>query len=73
MDSMKIGKSMRIFLLFVGAIIWIGIWHTGFKQASWLLYLPAVFFVFAAISGICPGMFFSKLMTGELKSQQDDS
>jgi len=46
---------MRLFLLFGGALIWLGIWLTGFAVASWVLYVPAVTFVFAAITGICPG------------------
>lgn len=34
MEQMKIGKSMRIFVLVVGVLIWLGIWHTGFDKAS---------------------------------------
>ena len=30
-----------------------------------LLYIPAVFFLFAAATGICPGMIFSNLLFGE--------
>ncbi len=69
MEQMKIGKSMRIFVLVVGVLIWLGIWHTGFATASWILYLPAVFFLFAAITGICPGIFFSRLIAGALKNK----
>jgi len=46
---------MRLFLFLGGALLWIGIWHTGFSTASWILYLPATLFVFAAATGICPG------------------
>ncbi len=67
LDKLKVGVSIRIFLLVVGATIWLGIWHTGFNMASWILYIPAVFLTIAAISGICPGIFFSKLISGELK------
>jgi len=72
MEGMKIGKSMRIFVLVVGIITWLGIWHTGFTVASWILYLPAVFFVFAAVTGICPGIFFSRLIAGELKHKTSE-
>lgn len=56
---------MRFFLLVTGAVIWIGIWHTGFNVASWVLYIPAVFLLFATITGICPGIIFSKTMFKE--------
>ncbi len=51
---------MRLFLLAGGSILWIGIWHTGFAAASWILYVPAVMFVFAAATGICPGAILSR-------------
>lgn len=62
MDRKKflIGKPMRFFLLVVATVMWAGIWLTGFNTVHWLLYIPAVFFVFAGVTGICPGMFFSR-------------
>lgn len=65
LDQMKVGKSMRMFLAVVATISWLGIWLTGWNVAHWLIFLPAAFFTFAAISGICPGIFFSKLISGE--------
>lgn len=65
MKQYMIGKSMRVFFLGSGTIIWTGIWLTGFSTVHWLLYVPACFFYFAAITGICPGMIFSKLIAGE--------
>ena len=63
MDSrLKIDNAMRFFLLVISVVIWLGIWLTGFRTAHWLLYIPAVFFLSAAILGICPGMFFSRLL-----------
>lgn len=56
MDKMDL--SARAFFLFFGLFLWLGIALTGFEQAHWILYLPASFFVFAAIVGICPGMVF---------------
>jgi hypothetical protein len=51
---------MRLFLLFGGAVLWIGIWHTGFSVASWILYIPAAMFVIASATGICPGAIVSR-------------
>ena len=65
MQKYMIGKSMRFFFLFSGTVIWGGIWLTGFSVVHWLLYIPAVFFYFAAITGICPGLIFSRLVFGE--------
>ncbi len=58
MDKME--PSMKAFFLFVGAVMWLGIWLTGFEQTHWVLYLPATFFVISAIVGICPGMLVFK-------------
>ncbi|MDH5178661.1 MAG: DUF2892 domain-containing protein [Gammaproteobacteria bacterium] len=65
LEKMKIGNAMRLFLLIVAILLWLGIFLTGLKTAHWLLFIPAAFFTFAAVSGICPGMFFSKLITGD--------
>jgi len=62
MKDFMIGPAVRFFLFVVACVIWVGIWLTGFGTVHWLLYVPAVFFVFAAVTGICPGMFFSKLL-----------
>ena len=66
MKQFMLGKSMRFFFLFGGSVIWSGIWLTGFSVVHWLLYVPAVFFAFAAITGICPGILFSRLIFGEI-------
>jgi hypothetical protein len=55
---------MRVFLFIVSATIWAGIWLTGFDTAHWLLYIPAVFLLFAAITGICPGIMMSNRLFG---------
>ena len=65
MHEYLIGSSMRLFVFFTGSVIWAGIWLTGFTTAHWLLYIPAVFFYFAAITGICPGMIISRLILGD--------
>lgn len=51
---------MRLFLLFGGILLWIGIWQTGFGVAGWILYIPAVMFPFAAVTGICPSAIVSR-------------
>ena len=56
----KVDAPMRLFLLVVAVLLWLGIWLTGFQAVHWVLYIPAVFFVFAALTGLCPGMFISR-------------
>ena len=68
MNIQKVGAPIRFFLFFVSAVLWVGIWHTGFNVASWVLYIPAVFLLLAAITGICPGMMFSNML---FKSKPD--
>lgn len=46
--------------LSIGAVIFTGIWLTGFDKVSWLLYAPLIFMVFAGATGICPGLIFWK-------------
>jgi hypothetical protein len=59
MNRLKIGAALRFFFLASGALIWLGIALTGFGTAHWLLYVPAIFFIFAAVTGICPGVILS--------------
>lgn len=66
MDKME--PSMKAFFLFVGLILWLGIWLTGFERVHWLLYLPATFFLISAITGICPGLLFFKEIFREKQS-----
>ena len=68
MEKYLISKAMRFFFLISGLIIWSGIGLTGFSQTHWLLYIPAIFFSVAAISGICPGMIVSNYLFGEKKN-----
>ena len=62
MKKYMISNSMRFFFLVTGTVIWTGMWLTGFSIVHWLLYVPGILFYFAAISGICPGIIFSKLL-----------
>lgn len=67
MSEYKIGKAMRFFLFFSGTLVWLGIGLTGFGTVHWVLYIPAVFFYFAVITGICPGMIISNKLFGDKK------
>jgi hypothetical protein len=51
---MKASQSVRVWFAFMGTILWIGIYFTGFGNVNWLIYTPAVGFIFAATTGICP-------------------
>ena len=50
---MKAPRSLRIWYAFVGVLLWAAIYLTGFSNVHWLMYLPAVGFIFSAITGIC--------------------
>ena len=67
MNKHKISSAMRFFFLVTGSIVWLGIWLTGFGNAHWVLYIPGVFFYFAAVTGICPGLIISRLIFPEFK------
>ncbi len=47
-------SEMKVWFALFGIIIWLGIYLTGFSTVHWLLYVPAVALLFAAITGICP-------------------
>ena len=68
MDKMQL--SMKAFFFFAGSILWLGIWLTGFDVAHWLLFLPASFFLFSAVTGICPGLIFFNELFKERQSQE---
>ena len=65
MKFFKASPSVRLFLLIVGSLIWGGIALTGFNVVHWLLYIPAVFLVFAAVTGFCPGMMITRWLLPE--------
>jgi hypothetical protein len=63
MKDYLITPAQRLFFLVSGAIIWLGIGLTGFADVHWLLYVPAVFFAFAVVTGVCPGLIVSRWLT----------
>jgi hypothetical protein len=66
MKDYTVGLATRMFLATSGAIIWLGIWLTGFSTAHGVLYVPAVMFLLAAATGICPGLLFSQWIAGKI-------
>lgn len=60
MKNLLIGNFLRFFFLIISLVIWLSIYLTGFETVHWLSYLPAVLLMFAAITGICPGVILSK-------------
>lgn len=65
MNHFRSGPAARLFFLTVSLVIWLGIWLTGFEIVHWVLYLPAVFLLFAAVTGYCPGMIITKTLLKE--------
>lgn len=61
---MKASTPMRIWFAFFAAVIWIGIYLTGFSNIHWLLYIPPAGMTFAAITGICPSQIAINKMFG---------
>ena len=73
MEKYKLDKATRFFLFVSATFVWTGIWRTGFDVAHWVLYVPAIFFTIAVITGICPGMIVSTLLFGEKSSSDNHS
>lgn len=66
----KMNTSLKAFFLCVGLVLWAGIWLTGFDIVHWLLYVPATFFLFSAVTGICPGIIFFKEIFKDKQTEQ---
>ena len=58
-------RALRMTFLLIGMLIFLGIWLTGMNVAHWLLFLPAIFLVFAGITGICPSLIINKMIFKE--------
>lgn len=55
-------SAMRMTMLTIATLTLFGIWLSGFNNVHWVLYLPPAMLLFAALSGICPGVIiWSKL------------
>ena len=66
----KSSKSMRLFLFNGALFCLLGIWLSGWDQVHWVSYVLPGAFLLAAATGFCPGLLFSRWVTGELKSEQ---
>lgn len=65
MNLFRSSPAARLFFLVVSLTIWLGIWLTGFADAHWVLYVPAVFLLVAAATGFCPGMIIARTLLKE--------
>lgn len=61
----KASKAMRFLFLNASLVMWLSIWLSGFGVVHWLSYLVPSFFLFAAVSGICPGFIIARKIFGE--------
>ncbi len=61
----KASKAMRIFFFNVAVLILVGIGLTGFERVHWFAYFIPAFMLFAAASGICPGMIVTQKLFGK--------
>lgn len=48
----------RMLYLSFAAIMFVGVWLTGFDRVHWLLYVPIAFASFAGLSGFCVNLWF---------------
>jgi len=62
---LKASKAVRFFFLTTSVVAFIPIWLTGFNNVHWFSYFIPSIFLFAALTGICPGMAISKKIFGE--------
>jgi len=65
MNIFRASPAVRLFFFVVSANIWLGIALTGVGVAHWWLYVPAGFLLFAAVTGLCPGMILSRWLLRE--------
>ena len=49
-------QQIRVLLFLAGVVTWVGIYMSGLETVHWVLFLPATFFLFASLTGICPGL-----------------
>ena len=48
--------AQRMMFFTFAIVLSTGIWLTGFDNAHWILYVPAVILPIAGLTGICPGI-----------------
>jgi len=52
--------ALRMQFLTIALLVFVGIGLTGFSRVHWFLYVPVVMFIFAGVTGICPGLMIWK-------------
>jgi hypothetical protein len=60
--QLKVSATIRLFLFVSGCILWLGIALSGFDAVHWLLHVPAAAFILAALTSLCPGLIFSRML-----------
>lgn len=61
----KAGKTMRLFFLNTSALAALIIWLGHYTQTAWLSYIIPGLFLFAGITGFCPGMILMGKLFGD--------
>lgn len=71
MEKLKISMEMRLWFIGPILMLWSGIYLSGFATVHWLIYVPAVFALFASLSGLCPGMFLIRSVMTVFKERDN--
>ena len=58
-------KAVRVFFFNSSLTATLLIWASINFSTPWLLYLIPGFFLFAAVTGFCPGMILARKLVGE--------
>lgn len=61
----KASKAVRFFFLTTSATTFTAIWLSGFNNVHWFSYVIPGVLLFAAITGLCPGIIVAKKIFGE--------
>jgi len=64
-NMLKASKAVRFFFLNTAIVSSIIIWLSRYYNIPELLYIIPGFFIFAAVTGICPGMIIAKKIFNE--------
>jgi len=70
---MKAPVSLRTWFAMMAAILWAGIYFTGFSAVSWLLYLPATGLTVASLTGICLSQFAVSKLFGTKQKEKSSN
>lgn len=62
MQKYQMSNQMRAFLAVPTLVLWVAIYLTGFDRVHWMMYWVPVFFTFAIITKICPGLIVTELL-----------